>query len=316
MRRPVTLELLALLALVLPVAACSARGRFREPQKLGGQTVPPEVLNEGQAAYMHYCYACHGDSGDGNGPAAATMRPPPRDLRTGTFKFAGVSAGELPNDDDLVALLRRGLAGTPMLPWDISDRERLAIVQYLKTFSPRWQNETPGEKVVPDGPDPWRGKEAEAIALGQKIYHLTGVEMDPATNAPRSVLAGCNACHPSYMTGEALGRLSQAVLGKPAELRPDLHRPTRKESEFKVGDTKLSVLAPDFLFHPMKNGSDATSLYRTIAAGVGGTAMPTWKGALKDPDLWALVHYVRRLVELRDTPAAAALQRNLTAATQ
>jgi hypothetical protein len=41
--------------------------------------------------------------------------------------------------------------------------------------------------------------------------------------------------------------------------------------------------------------------------------MPTWKGSLKDSDLWALVHYVRRLALLRDTPAGGALQRRLAA---
>ena len=53
-----------------------------------------------------------------------------------------------------------------MLPWDIGERERRAIVQYLKTFSPRWKNETPGERIKPDGDDPWKGKETEAAATG------------------------------------------------------------------------------------------------------------------------------------------------------
>jgi mono/diheme cytochrome c family protein len=131
---------------------------FTAAQMLGGQEVPAPVLNEGHEAYMRYCYACHGDKGDGNGPAAATMRPPPRDLGTGVFKFPGVAAGELPNDDDLELLIRRGLSGTPMLPWDIGERERKAIVQYLKTFSPRWKNETPASGSNPTGTIPGRAR--------------------------------------------------------------------------------------------------------------------------------------------------------------
>ena len=73
----------------------------------------------------------------------------------------------------------------------------------------------------------------------------------------------------------------------------------------------MSILPTDFLFHPIKTGTEPLTLFRTIAAGVGGTAMPTWKGSLKDADIWALVHYVRRLALLRDTPAASALQRRL-----
>jgi mono/diheme cytochrome c family protein len=309
-----------LLLLLLPpaLAACKGQVHFTAAQKLGGQDVPAHVLNEGHEAYMRYCYACHGDKGDGNGPAAPTMRPPPRDLGTGVFKFAGVATGELPNDDDLEVLIRRGLSGTPMLPWDIGERERRAIVQYLKTFSPRWKHETPGERIKPDEDDPWKGKETEAAATGEVIYHLTGVQMDPATKAPKLILAGCNACHPSYLPAPELEAMSQRVLGKPFALREDPHRSALKESEYVAGNGKMSnpvkmwILPTDFLFHPIKTGTEPLTLFRTIAAGVGGTAMPTWKGSLKDADLWALVHYVRRLALLRDTPAATALQQRLT----
>jgi hypothetical protein len=41
--------------------------------------------------------------------------------------------------------------------------------------------------------------------------------------------------------------------------------------------------------------------------------MPTWKGSLKDADLWALVHYVRRVAALRDTAGATQMQRRLGA---
>lgn len=35
----------------------------------------------GQALYLRYCASCHGESGDGNGPVAASLRRPPSDLR-------------------------------------------------------------------------------------------------------------------------------------------------------------------------------------------------------------------------------------------
>ena len=102
-----------------------------------------------------------------------------------------------------------------MLPWDISERERQAIVQYLKTFSPRWKNETPGERIKPDGADPWQGKEAEAVAIGEEIYHLTGVEMDPATKAARSDPGRLQRLPPQLPARRELEALSQRVLGKP-----------------------------------------------------------------------------------------------------
>jgi mono/diheme cytochrome c family protein len=301
----------ALVLAALALGACRGQPRFTAPQVLGAQEVPASVLNEGRDVYMHYCYACHGERGDGNGPSAPGLRPPPRDFTTGVFKFGGVRPGELPQDEDLVALLTRGLAGTPMLPWDLADRERRAVIQYIKTFSERWKTETPGERVLPDSPDPWVGREAEAAAVGEKLYHLAGVEMDPATHQPRAVLAGCNVCHPSYLTHDELGALGRKVLGRATEPRPHSHRPERKESEYRVRDTVISFLPTDFLHHTVKNGSSPEALFRTIAAGIGGTAMPTWKGAVRDQDLWALSHYVARLIGMRDTPQAAGLQAKL-----
>lgn len=300
----------AVAAVALALAAgCRDRVPFTEPLALaGGKSVSAEVLNDGYEAYTLYCYACHGEKGDGRGPSAPGMRPPPRDFTTAMFKFAGVSAGELPNDDDLAAVIANGLDGTPMLPWDITEGERSAIVQYLKTFSDRWKTDAPGQRVLPEGPDPWVGKEAEAIEIGLRMYHLLGAEMDPATGTPRRILVGCNACHPSYLTRQEIDRHSQAALGAPAALRDDAYHPALKESEYRVGDLKLSVLPTDFLFHRIKNGTTPEALYRTIAAGIGGTAMPFWKASIKDADLWALSRYVKSLADMRGTPDAIALQ--------
>lgn len=35
----------------------------------------------GQALYLRYCASCHGESGDGNGPVAVSLRRLPSDLR-------------------------------------------------------------------------------------------------------------------------------------------------------------------------------------------------------------------------------------------
>jgi mono/diheme cytochrome c family protein len=300
-----------LVVLVLLLGACRAP-RFTEPLKLAeGKLVSPQVLNDGRVAYMLYCYACHGEKGDGHGPASPGMRPPPRDFTQGMFKFAGVAAGGLPNDDDLAALIKGGLDGTPMLPWDVSDRERLAIVQYLKTFSPRWKDEAPGTKVLPDGTDPWVGKEVEAIDLGRRLYHLTGARMD-AKGQLEQIYAGCSTCHPAYVSEKELAALAKSN-GVQAVAREDLHRPAAKETDYLVGDHKLSILPTDFLFQPIKTGTALSSLYRTIASGVGGTAMPVWKPPLTDRDVWALAHYVKSLADRRGSTEALALQAQLDA---
>jgi mono/diheme cytochrome c family protein len=298
----------ALLVLVM-VTGCR-QGRFTQPLALaGGKSVAPNVLEDGYDGYMLYCYACHGEKGDGRGPAAPAMRPAPRDFTQAMFKFAGVPAGGLPHDDDLDALIKNGLDGTPMLPWDVSPRERMAIVQYLKTFSPRWKEEPPGDKILPDGPDPWQGKESAAIELGKRIYHFSGARMSKEGQLEQ-IFAGCSTCHPAYLPGQELRELAILTGVAPVE-REDLYRPAAKETDYLVDGHKLVILPTDFLFQRVKVGTSLPALYRTIAAGIGGTAMPVWKPPLGDRDLWALAHYVKSLAEIRGTPPALALQARL-----
>ncbi len=90
------------------------------------------------------------------------------------------------------------------------------------------------------------------------------------------------------------------------EFRADLYAPVAKDSDFG-----FKILPPDFTFTPLRAGDALADIYRSIAAGIGGTAMPTWKNVLPESDLWALAHYVRSLVALRGTRAADELRRQL-----
>jgi mono/diheme cytochrome c family protein len=194
----------ALLLLACSAAACkgSRAPSFHEPQKLGGQVVPPQVLSEGAHAYFQYCRSCHGDKGDGKGASARGLRPPPRDFTQGVFKFAAVPSGTLPHDEDLVRTVRGGLHGTAMLAWDgIPEEQVRAIVQYLKTFSPRWKEEEPGEVITPPD-DPWKGREAEAVARGKKVYHG---------------LARCQGCHPAFAPKPFIYEATKELTGTACE---------------------------------------------------------------------------------------------------
>jgi hypothetical protein len=196
-----------------------------------------------------------------------------------------------------------------MLPWDITLDERLAIVQYLKTFSPRWKEEAPGPKVLPDGPDPFASKPAEAIELGKRLYHFMGAKMTPEGQLEQ-IFAGCSTCHPAYLPPDELAALSKQV-GVQAAARADIYRPEAKETEYVVDGHKMLLLPTDFLFQRIKAGTSPAAIYRTIAAGIGGTAMPVWKPPLTDRDLWALAHYVKSLSDIRGTASALALQARL-----
>jgi cytochrome c oxidase cbb3-type subunit 2 len=99
----------------------------------------------GKTIYDAKCTECHGVSGKGDGPAAPLLRPAPRDFTAGKFKVRTTETGSLPTDADLAASVTRGLPGTSMAAWEavLSPVEIVDVVEYLKSFSPRFGNEQP-----------------------------------------------------------------------------------------------------------------------------------------------------------------------------
>ncbi len=92
-------------------------------------TATPALLKRGQSLFEQNCTACHGPKGEGNGPAAATLNPRPRDFthaqgwkngyqRTGIFKT-----------------LTEGIRGTGMAAYDyLGARDRMALVHYVQSL--------------------------------------------------------------------------------------------------------------------------------------------------------------------------------------
>jgi hypothetical protein len=162
----------------------------------------------------------------------------------------------------------------------------------VKAFVPRWRTEKPGEAIAASA-DPWAGREADGIDRGRRVYHG---------------LAQCaTACHPAYATKQEIYDFTRELTKMELrEMRGDLYFAVAKDSDYGV-----KILPPDFTFNELRGGDTLDDIYRAVAAGIGGTAMPTWKNVLPEPDLWAMAHYVKSLVALRGTAEATALQRRL-----
>ena len=78
--------------------------------------------------------------------------------------------GHLPTDVDLFRAVSIGMAGTPMPPWRIhlSDEDRWAVVEYIKTFSPRFANSNEDRSTVNLGTPPPRNE--AALAEGKALF--------------------------------------------------------------------------------------------------------------------------------------------------
>jgi cytochrome c oxidase cbb3-type subunit 2 len=222
--------------------------------------VPPkpqdakQTLERGKTVYGQNCLACHGEKGDGNGPAAAFLLPKPRDFIEARYRLRSTPTGQLPTDVDLFRAVSLGMPGTPMPPWkhSLSDEDRWAVVEYIKSFSPRFSdpNETK-TTVVNLGPPPQRDE--TAIAQGKALF----------------AKCACASCHGESGHGDGP---SVATL---------------------VDDRQLKIKPRDFSRPSIfKSGYATKEIARTILTGFNGTPMAGFHGTIAESDAWKIAYYV------------------------
>src|SRR2546422_1689006 len=133
-------------------------------------TIPrsQDLLALGGEVYQARCIGCHGKGGDGNGSAATFLFPRPRNFTLGVFKSRTTPSGSLPTDGDLYRTVTRGVRWTAMPTWhELPDKERLAVVTFIKPFSSRWKDEQPEPAAtIADPPK----ATAELVTRGKDLY--------------------------------------------------------------------------------------------------------------------------------------------------
>ena len=284
-------QTLVLFFTFLILASCEESGFKSEKTFIGNQVVSAKTLNLGRQVYIEYCMGCHGLSGEGNGPASKGSNPPPRNLTQGLYKFGLVKDGGLPTDEDFKRIIQKGLHGTGMLAWDISDEQTLAVTHYLKTFAPQVWESKDQQKGIPISlvSDPFGlARKTFAIERGREVYHL---------------VANCQSCHRAYVTQEELNTISMKVNNTPAsEFDPTMYDLKIQESEYylyQYKDRKAKYLPPDFTWHQMRSALNEKELAERLCAGVTGSGMPAWCGVVSDEDVWALAYYVKNISEIK-----------------
>jgi cytochrome c oxidase cbb3-type subunit I/II len=214
------------------------RGAWRdvfEPQNVAvaGTGIPDTLANRelGHEVFEAHCAGCHGERGDGAGPAATFLSPLPRDFTAGVFKFRTTPSGALPTDGDLVRTITRGVRWTAMPTWhEVGEKERLAVVTYLKTLSKRWKEDGPEPAlVIPPAPR----ATPELLAQGKMLYER----------------AKCAECHGE--TGKGDGPSAPT-------LKDDFDRPIRP-ADFTRGQFKAGAGVAD-VYRTMTTGLDGTPM--------------------------------------------------------
>ena len=234
-----------------------------EPVLADGIPVTPRLLEHGEWVFRGLCIGCHGPAGDGNGAVwelgdlyAKDHKLPrkPRDFTEAVYKLRSTPSGSLPTDADLFISISRGLVYEQDMPAFkfLPERDRWAVVAYIKAFSDRWEEEAewqedPIEIAEPPPPD------EQSIIAGKEVY----------------ALMQCEQCHGPVGKGDGP---SAPGLEDDAGL-PIVPRDFTDASQF-VGS------------------SDPKGIYQTFTTGLDGTPMPSFADFLDETQRWQLVWYV------------------------
>jgi mono/diheme cytochrome c family protein len=148
-------------ALAVPMLA-SAQQRESHVGKYAGDT------GAGKQLYYRYCWGCHGFRGDGNGENGPYLNILPRNFVAATFKCRSTPTGTLPTDEDLFNALTRGFNNSNMPAWiTLTAQNRADLVAFIKTFSPRWKSDKPGDPIaVPAEP----ALSLQSIQHGKELF--------------------------------------------------------------------------------------------------------------------------------------------------
>ena len=133
----------------------------------------------GARVYAKHCAVCHGPDGRGNGPAAPSMIPRPRDFTLGLFKYKSTPPGEPPTDADLEHVVSDGLAASAMPYFKdlLSEAEIRAVAAQVKSFSMAFQGAAHPIDVPPRPPaSPASVERGRAIYLSQGCVGCHGVD--------------------------------------------------------------------------------------------------------------------------------------------
>lgn len=217
---------------------------------------PQPDLEAGKAAYGQYCARCHGETGKGDGVDAKRFYPRPRDLSLGKYKFRTTATGTAPSDGDLFRTITYGLPGSNMPDWQHLDAVlRWQLVEYLKSFSPAFQETLPEAVQLPADP----GHKSADLKKGRQVYEQLG----------------CAACHGT--TGRADGSSA-------AGLVDEWGMPIRPVN-----------LTQGWAY---RGGRTAADIVMRVLAGIDGSGMPSYAGAIMPPeDVWQMAYYVESLQE-------------------
>lgn len=271
--------------------------------------VDVDRLRHGSSVYQKRCSGCHGETGDGNGPAAEYLVPKPRDYRKGVFKFTSTPYGLRPARQDLERVIRRGAKGTsmPAFRW-LAEEDLDAVVDYVIYLSLRGtvagglayiaedyeEDELlfpeDFEETMADEIESWESAEDEVVLAvsAQPKYTEETVKLGRTA----FIKSSCYSCHGTDAKG-------QVEWLNPEFLQAQKALPADQQIQINYDAWGHPAPAANITARLLHGGRRPIDIYRRIYTGINGTPMPQFGQIFEEnPDtIWHLVHYVIHIVE-------------------
>ncbi|MFQ5615979.1 MAG: c-type cytochrome [Anaerolineales bacterium] len=147
-------------------------------QRPAGSGDLPTTMTQGEQIYRERCAICHGPDGRGDGAAAASMIPRPRDFTMGFYKYKSTPDGQPPTGEDLINVVANGLHASAMPYFGdiLTEDEIAAVVEHLKSLAATFDGPAPEAfdipaRVTPNDASITRGA---ALFTGQACYTCHG----------------------------------------------------------------------------------------------------------------------------------------------
>ena len=243
----------AIIIFALPNLSLCIEGADTVAQALTNQ----QLVQSGREAFLNRCSGCHGETADGNGPAAPMLSPKPRNLVTGLFKFRSTPSGVLPTVSDLLRTLDQGIPGSAMPPFkELSSQEKLSLVAYIRSLRPEF-SETKSDQ--------------QSLAIPAPPNSIFSKKLNLLSAAKRGKLIfakGCLNCHGASGKGD----------GPSAEGLTDSYDQPIRPANLNMPE--------------LKSGKTARDLFKVMSTGLDGSPMPSYTEVFTEAQRWDVVAFI------------------------
>ena len=97
------------------------------------QTPDARIIETDKQLFASNCASCHGETGQGNGPAGASLNPPPRNFTSLDNWKNGYTI------EGMYKTLMEGIPNTGMASFsNLPPKQRLDLISYVRTFNPQF----------------------------------------------------------------------------------------------------------------------------------------------------------------------------------